>query len=303
MSFLQTTLITGSSGSLGSVASAYFRSLGHDVVRACRTKDDKTVGSNIPLDVTDFERVMQVVKSVKPALIIHLAATFTTEFDAALETNVIGARNFLEAVRAAGNGIRVVLVGSAAEYGVVIPEENPVKESHRLRPISVYGLTKAWQTQLGLMYALQGNDVVIARIFNLDGEEMSERLFVGRVDKQIREIESGNASRIEVGPLSAIRDYISLEDATCQLAAISKYGVSGEIYHVASGKPVTMRDLLNQKLKKSNLTFDIVDEGTSLGSHSGYDVPVAYADVSRIKKLWEEMENEHNQAYGCCTCF
>jgi GDP-4-dehydro-6-deoxy-D-mannose reductase len=278
---MATVLLTGGDGALGKQVAESFRSRGYDVVCGSRR-------SGCVLDVTNTANVSAVIHLIKPTVIVHLAATFVNDYEIAYSTNVVGAKNILSAVEQSGQPIRVVLAGSAAEYGLVTPEENPVREDRILRPVSVYGLTKSWQTNYGLMCSYQGMDVVIARIFNLDGEGLSNRLFVGRINEQVRDVESGLRRRIEVGSLSAIRDYISMKDAALQLLAISERGQSGQIYHVASGIPIKMRDFLKERLGKAGLDFNIVDEAPALSVRSGYDVPVIYADISRTVALLDE---------------
>jgi nucleoside-diphosphate-sugar epimerase len=283
---MTTVLLTGGGGALGKRVAESFRSRGYNVVYGSR-RAVSCVSERV-LDVTDAANVSAVIHLVKPTVIVHLAATFVNDYDVAYSTNVVGAKNILSAVKESSQPIRVVLAGSAAEYGLVTPEENPVREDRILRPVSIYGLTKSWQTNYGLMCSFQGMDVVIARIFNLDGEGLSNQLFVGRINEQIQDIESGLRQRIEVGSLSAVRDYISMKDAALQLIAICERGQSGQIYHVASGQPVKMRDFLKQRLSKSGLDFSIVDEAPALSFRSGYDVPVIYADISRTIALLEE---------------
>ena len=250
--------------------------------------------TSLQLEVTDPLQVSSAIRFVNPSLIIHLAATFVDEFEPAFATNVRGAMNLLDALKESDSTARVILVGSAAEYGLVSSEENPIREDRLLRPVSIYGLTKSWQTNWGVLCAHQGQDVVIARIFNVDGPGLSSRLFVGRIDQQIREVGAGQRQRIEVGSLSAVRDYISIEDAIHQLMAIVDCGKAGQVYHVASGMPIKMRDLLGKRLAMNGLDFDIVDEESSRSRRTGYDVPVVYADITRTMALITEMKNGNN---------
>ncbi len=279
---MKTVLVTGANGALGRVMTAQMANEGYRVFAADRVVHGK---DDIELDVCDQKKVAGVIADTKPDLLVHLAAAFTDDFEAAYALNVEATRNILNQVKAETRPIRVVLIGSAAEYGFIRSEDNPIREDHLLTPLSIYGLTKAWQSQLAGFFASQGVDVIVARIFNLEGPDLSERLFVGRVQKQIREIQAGQRQNIEVGPLSAIRDYISLKDATRQLIAIAKHGQSGQIYHVASGNPVVMRDLLARTLARYGLNMSIVREAAVLSNRTGYDVPEIYADISRTKQL------------------
>jgi GDP-4-dehydro-6-deoxy-D-mannose reductase len=283
---MKTVLVTGATGALGRAVIAHLKSESHCRVVAISRHCDAEDG--FQFDIRDREQLADAIKRTRPDLVIHLAATFTNDFDEAYAVNVEASRCLLEIVQESGLRIRVLLVGSAAEYGVVQPEENPVSEDHALNPVSVYGLTKAWQTQLAMLYASRGMDVVVARVFNLDGPDLSERLFVGRLRKQIEEVLAGQKSVISLGPLSAIRDYISTDEAARQMLAIAERAESGRVYHVASGIPVVMRDMLDRCLALYGLDKSIVREANELSNRTGYDVPAIYADVSRTEELLED---------------
>ncbi|WP_338111073.1 NAD-dependent epimerase/dehydratase family protein [Rhizobium cauense] len=276
-------LITGGWGALGRSLAIQLRSIGHHVVQAGRSSVEGCDAMSV--DVRNYADLSGALRSLRPEVIIHLSAVFSDDFALALATNVIGAKNLLAALEENDLNARVLLAGSAAEYGIVYPEENPVSVEQVLRPVSIYGLTKSWQTQWGVLCSHRGQDVVIARIFNLNGPGMSERLFVGRINKQLEQLTAGSCDKIETGPLASVRDYISLEEAGEQLMAIINAGKSGSIYNVASGKPISMRELLQGMLRERGLAMDIVVEGVRPYGRSGFDIPVIYADVERTIAL------------------
>lgn len=277
----RTVLITGATGALGHALMTRLVANPSDfVVFAPSRSDDCDT-----LDLRQHDQIVRTIECTKPELIIHLAATFSSDFDEAYAINVNATRHMLKAVEDLGLCTRVVLIGSAAEYGIVSAEENPIGEDRVLRPVSIYGMTKAWQTELAYAYTNRGVNVVVARVFNLIGPGLSERLFIGRLHKQIDELHRGEREKIEVGSLSAVRDYISTDDAVTQLLAIADYGEAGEVYHVASGQPVTMRELLVRELSAHGLHESIVVEGAGLSNRRGYDVPSIYADISKTTAL------------------
>lgn len=282
---MTTVLVTGTTGALGqAVVNHLHNDTQFKVIPTSRTARD----GYVQLDVCDPQQVSDVLTRTRPHIILHLAATLSHDFNQAFAINVQASRHILETIQQSGLHTRILLTGSAAEYGVIQPEENPVSEAHALHPVSVYGLTKAWQTQLAGYHAMRGVDVVVARVFNLDGPNLSEQLFVGRLQKQIDEVLAGQRNAIELGPLTAVRDYIDMHDAVRQLLAIARFGKSGMVYHVASGEPITMRDLLERYLKKHHLDAAIVRESTALSNRVGYDVPTIYADMTRTHQLMEK---------------
>ena len=154
--------------------------------------------------------------------IYHLVGSFVNDYEAAYTANVLAARNILNALTNAKAQTRVLLIGSAAEYGMVNPENNPISEEFPLHPISIYGFTKMIQTQLADFYCRAfDSDVVVARTFNLLGPGLSERLFPGRVADQIEKHKKGELQKITVGNLAAIRDYLNIEDAVQKPKTIS----------------------------------------------------------------------------------
>jgi GDP-4-dehydro-6-deoxy-D-mannose reductase len=279
-------LVTGAGGALGRAVVARFRK-----EAGCRILTAGRGGEDLRFDLRNAPDFMRLIEEAKPDLILHLAATFSNEFDEAYTANVEGTRRLLEAALAADKAPRVLLVGSAAEYGAVRPDDNPIRESHALGPVSVYGLSKAWQAQLASLYAARGADVVVARLFNLEGPGLSERLFGGRIQQQIREIREGRRTEIEVGPLTAIRDYVGADEAADQIVAIAALGQSGCTYHVASGRPVTMRDLLGVMLAAEGLTGVTVRESAALSNRAGYDVPAIYADMTSTQQLMQQRKH------------
>lgn len=280
---MKTALVTGAGGALGKAVLALLGKTGG--WRILAGSRQATEEGSLALDVSARSQVFRVIEQTRPDLILHLAATLSDNFDEAFAVNVEGARNLCDAVLASQHPSRLLLTGSAAEYGVVQATDNPIPVMHPLKPVSLYGITKAAQTTLGQYYAKNAVDVVIARIFNLDGPGLSEKLFVGRVQQQIAAIKAGQQTRLRVGPLSAIRDYVPLATAAAQILAIADYGTSGSVYHVGSGRGISMRALLQGYLERNGLDFSRVDEDSSHSNHKGYDVPAIYADMSGTTAL------------------
>ncbi|MFP5391355.1 MAG: NAD-dependent epimerase/dehydratase family protein [Gammaproteobacteria bacterium] len=280
-SLMKTILVTGSTGALGRALAAR---IGQDARYRLLTAG-RGPGHDVHYDLRDAQAGAERIAAAGADCVIQLAAGFGNELPESYAQNVDAPRALLDAVQASGKRTRVVLVGSAAEYGVVEPTENPIRVDRVLKPVSVYGMTKAWQTQLAGVMAARGMDVVVARIFNLDGPGLAERLFAGRLQRQIERVRAGEQSVIELGPLGATRDYISTAQAAEQLLAIADHAPSGSIHHVASGTPTTMREYARAKLAEVGLDWSIVREALELSNRTGYDVPMIYADVSATRAL------------------
>ncbi len=280
-------LITGGTGALGRALVRYLSQNSDIQIMTLSRNFVQSSGNHIHeiCDIADYLHLNDIFDRFKPDIIFHLATAFSGDLEALYTMNVQHSKHLLELIKHKNKNVKIILIGSAAEYGCVKTHENPIQENRVLAPVSNYGVTKAWQTQLLNLYQSMGVEVMCARIFNLFGEGISEHLFFGRLQNQIDEVLAGKKTVIQLGDLSATRDYISTEEAARQLFAIAKQGVAGEIYHVASGVPTTILALLTHQLEKVGLNLDIVENSKAFSNHKGFDIPVIYADISKIKNL------------------
>lgn len=287
-------LVIGAGGALGSalVEALKKSNICYQVYQTSRNPKDE---ATYKLDIQDELSVYSLLESIQPDFIFHLAADFSNNFCDSIRVNVISSAILLDAVKRINPKCRVLFMGSAAEYGVIKPQENPIAEDHKLCPVSIYGITKSWQTNLAIHFARQGVNVSVCRIFNLSGHGLSKKLFLGRLQSEIQEILSGSRAFIEVGLLNTVRDYIDVDSAAQQILTIALMGKPGEVYHVASGVPTQIKALLENCLATYNLPMSVVKSDESLSNRIGYDAPVIYADITKTVGLISQL---HKDSYG-----
>jgi nucleoside-diphosphate-sugar epimerase len=278
-------LVTGAAGGLGRLLCGRLAADGIvELVRTDRTGAEAP--GHLPCDITDAAAVAALLGRTRPERIYHLAGSASGDFERDRAVNADGARFLCEAVRGLGLRSRIVVIGSAAEYGLIAPAENPVSEVRAPRPVTVYGLTKAFQTGIATFYAARHElDIVVARLFNLLAPGLAEHLFVGRAERLIAQFRRGEIATLEFGNLSSTRDYVDGEEAVGQLLRIADRGVRGEVYHVASGRPIVMRDLLARLLREAAIDPGVVREAPERPTRLGTDVPMIYADISKTRAL------------------
>ena len=275
-------LVTGAAGFFGRALAAELRQAGSKP-----TLSDLRPGAvgGLPCrrcDLTDYSAVKRLLRAAAPVEIYHLAGVFSGDYSANYLGNFLPSKNILEAVRELGLECRVLLVGSAAEYGA--PQRNPVPETAPLRPVNFYGFAKTQQTRLAEYYnRVYGSDIVVARVFNLTGPGVSEALFPGRVARQIEDYKKRKAAKITVGRLDSRRDYMQVADAGAALVRVMAAGAPGEVYNVGSGRPVRMRTLLGRMLKAAGVPFSAVKSVP--GKAGRLDVDCIYADINKLNAL------------------
>ena len=236
-------------------------------------------------DLRQTDSVYLLISAIKPDQIYHLAGAFTNDYEVDYAANVLSTKNILDAVLKSGLQTKVLLVGSAAEYGAISEAENPIKETHPLKPVSLYGLTKVYQTNLMDYYSrILNMNIVMARTFNIFGKGMSNRLFVGRIHEQIEKYKRQEISGISVGNLTSKRDYLAVEDAVKHYQTIMACGVSGEVYNVGSGYSIKMNELLLKILEEASLSHDVIQEQVHK-TNKQVDIIDIYADMNKTKAI------------------
>jgi GDP-4-dehydro-6-deoxy-D-mannose reductase len=241
----------------------------------------------INCDLVDYIKIAEVIKNHKPQEIFHLAGIFSNNYDVDYELNVKGTKNLLESVKEFSIKSKILLVGSAAEYGLIKQEQCPIDENCELSAHSVYGLTKIFQKSLMDYYVnVHSLNIVMARPFNLYGKGISERLFIGKVYQGIEKIKKGLSNEISLGNLDSERDYISVTDAVQHFVKIMKKGNKGEVYNVACGFPTKTETILRHILKQENIDFNVVKSNTRPAQANDSDI--IYADINKLKKLYDK---------------
>ena len=89
-----------------------------------------------------------------------------------------------------------------------------------------------------------------------------------------------------LAPFFACAQNIEFDKAIEQILLIAELGKSGEIYNVGSGTPKKMRAILQGMVEKEGIPWSSVVESNSEAiGRKGFDVPVIYADISKVLKL------------------
>jgi len=260
-------LITGINGFVGSHLAEYI--LNNKLGEVAGTIRGKTVNLNnvqgirskiqlVECNITDSYAVKKTIDEIDPDYVFHLAAQafVPSSWRSPVETmttNIIGSLNLFEALRGSKSNPVIQIAGSSEEYGLVKPEEIPIKESNPLRPLSPYGVSKVGMDMLGFQYFHSyGMKIVRTRAFNHSGPRRGEMYVDSDWSKQVAEIENEKKQpAIYVGNLNAKRDFTDVRDIVkAYYLAVTK-GKVGEAYNICSGKTYSMKEVLDKILALS----------------------------------------------------
>src|SRR5213595_1360104 len=203
-------------------------------------------------ELTDAGAVQKLIAATRPDRIFHLAAQsyVQSSFDepaATLRINIESQLNLLEAIRRHDTQIRMHVAGSSEEYGLVHPDEVPMKETNPLRPLSPYAVSKVAQDKLAYQYFKSyGLHIVVTRGFNHTGPRRGPVFADSTFAKQIAEIEAGfHPPVIYHGDLTSKRDLSDVRDIVRAYWLALEKAEPGESYNVGSGRTHTIREMLD----------------------------------------------------------
>jgi GDP-4-dehydro-6-deoxy-D-mannose reductase len=241
----------------------------------------------VDVDLRDASAVRGLLDTTEPDWIIHLAAhSFVGgSWDAPAETltnNVLSQLNILEAIRQSGARARVLIAGSADQYGDVDERDLPIHESVPFRPLSPYAVSKVAQDVMGYQYwRSHGLPIIRTRAFNHEGPRRGEAFVTSSFALQIAEIEAGlREPVVRVGNLKAQRDYTDVRDIVRGYWLLLKDGQPGEVYNLCSGRAWSIKTILEFLLSESSeRTIEVREEAARLRAA---DVPVLIGDPGKI---------------------
>ncbi|OZD86063.1 GDP-mannose 4,6 dehydratase [Rhodococcus sp. 05-339-2] len=249
-----TALITGVAGQDGSYLADLLLERGwtlHGVAKP--GGNDGTVNVHVEQHRVDISKpgVAQVlIHEVQPDYVFHLAgisSVWRSWNDPVLTTQVNGlsAAALLDAcyTEQEASGKRIVLVNaSSAEIfaGSGVPLQN---EETRVAPTSPYGVSKALSHNMVQVYRARGLEATNAILFNHESPRRPETFVTRKITKAAVAITRGTLDTLELGNLTAERDWGWAPDYVDAIAAMADYG-KGDDFVVATGQAHSVADFV-----------------------------------------------------------
>jgi UDP-glucose 4-epimerase len=277
-------LVLGGSGFLGSHIVDKFLAEKHDVVVydlyperfrkspsgiKFYTGDFGNVGALSELIATGFDSVIHCVSTTTPK-----SSNESPEFD--IQSNVIGTLYLLDICVKHNVGKLVFLSSGGTIYGD-IGDQDMVDETHAVRPMCSYGVSKLTiEHYLDVYRHLRGLDYVALRLSNPYGERQSPLRALGALTVFLhRTLKSQN---VEVwGDGSVTRDFIYVGDVANAVYLATLNPVSG-VFNVGTGAGLSLRDILSE----IGVAVGRAPVVNWLPSRS-FDVPRIVLDATKLK--------------------
>ena len=244
-------LVTGGAGFQGSHLAEFWLNSGHQITILSTYSDEALRNIDGFADrvrmvwgsVTDPEIVDKTLRDQD--VVVHMAARINVDESigaprSALDVNVLGTWNVLEAVRK--TTARLILASSCEVYGTAQP--TPADEHSELMPHSPYAASKAAADRLCYAYYMTyGVDVTVLRPCNIYGERQRSG-GGGAVIPIFVDNALGDRPLTVFGDGQQRREYMNIDDLVAAYdLVLSRSDLAGETINFGTGEAVPVREI------------------------------------------------------------
>ena len=285
---IQTLLITGASGFLGTwLADAAFalgyRIIGIDLLAPSKPR----IWAGFATSSCDTTDLVSLLQGETLHAVCHLAGGASVAGSFAdpygdFSSLIPGTSRLALYLAKAQPQARLYLFSSAAVYGN--PKSLPISERSRVFPISPYGVHKALAESLLFHYArVLKLNVTAFRIFSVFGPGLKKQI-VWDVGQRALTAMHGKESKIVLsGTGNESRDFIYIKDLCKAVLMVIAHGSnqSTEIYNLASGTESRIAEVAECLVQKLKLPLEVSFNGKARKG----DPTNWRADISKLKAV------------------
>ncbi len=230
------------------------------------------------VDLTNFEKIKEIVSKIKPQIIFHLAAVGVNpnfkNLKLLFDVNFFGTVNLLKACEEVGFDC-FINTGTSSEYGI---KKTAMREDDILEPMVDYAISKASSTMYCCKVAkLKKLPIYTVRPFNVYGDfEHPHRLIPAIMINYLKN------KPINLSNPKFVRDFIYVKDVVNFYLNLSEQKPKEYVFNIGTGIQNSLLDvvktfesIINEKL---NINWGASDPRP-------WEVSCWYADINKTKKV------------------
>lgn len=283
-------LITGINGFVGKHLSQHLREKGVEVFGIVHPHEGEMPSQRENIFVADIRSrgsLKRIIDIASPDVVFHLAArafvpAAREDPRDAVETNIIGSLNVMEAVRQRAPEAKVILAGSSGVYGRVKAGDLPITEDNAVAPVNLYAATKASMELTARVYSIDFDlRIITLRLFNHIGPGQDRSFVCSNFAMQIARIERGEQKPVIcVGNLEAKRDFTDVRDVAHAYYLAGQKADASCCYNVSSGQARSIDEMLQMLRGLAKVEFKVKRETSRLRRT---DIPVLVGSSERFR--------------------
>ena len=283
------SLVSGAAGQDGIILSRKLIQQGNNVVGLCRPEQkdflmESVPGiQSVPINITEKPHLYELLDRWQPSEIYNLAAFSSVrkswnEPDVSTAVNCVLPALFLDWIKKYSFKTKFTQASSSEIFGG--STAGPQNEESDFAPITPYGLTKAYAHQLVVMYREEyGLLASNAILYNHESPIRKTEYVTRHVSKTVAEISLGYKKNLEIGNLSATRDWGWAPDYVAGMILLARADTPGD-YIFATGEQHSVAELVKvaftslgiydfeKYLRRSESHVRKVDPGSLFGDSS-----------------------------------
>ena len=287
-------LVTGAGGNLGGAIAARLGAREADQLVATTRRTPAPAGGMV-LDLADPTAIGAVLAQARPQIVIHAAGRATGEGSNLFADNAKATANLAAALGQIAPGAGLILLSSAAVYGAAEPGRRWREDDAAALPLDLYGLAKlAAETCAFAEARRSGFRVTALRLFNVvSPRPRGEQMFGQFLRRACAAASAGPPPwRVAMGPLSAVRDFVALDDVLSAVERVIDRGVWGEVVNICTGTGRPAREVIEAVAQALDGRL-LVDEGSderggvawSVGDPTGCEARLGFRPSSDLSPL------------------
>ncbi|MBS0244066.1 MAG: NAD-dependent epimerase/dehydratase family protein, partial [Proteobacteria bacterium] len=152
---MRRVIVTGGQGFIARHLVAHLHGNGTDVLTIGRRPSSAARHVTLGSDTWDVAQLASHISDFAPDAIFHLAGTVDASPAVLERLNVGLAQTLMQAIRRSGRRPKLIIAGSAAEYGSAILDGVAIAEDATCAPLTTYGASKLAQTRAGQKFAAE----------------------------------------------------------------------------------------------------------------------------------------------------
>jgi len=269
-------LVTGGTGFLGYNLIKELINKGYKVTSlSSKKKNNKNYFRKVKYifcDITNFHKLKKKIENDYDYIINFCGNINHKNKSETFHAHFHGLKNLIGSVNK-DNLKLFIQIGSSLEYG---RSKSPQKENTKCKPISHYGKAK----YLASKYIIQNNikNFLILRLYQVYGPyQKTDRLIPYTITSCL-----GN-KKFDCSEGLQIRDFIYVSDfVDLVLKILNKKKIHSGIYNVGSGKPISVKKVINlivKKIKKGHANFAKIKMRND-------EIMDLYPNLEKIKKIF-----------------
>ena len=277
-------LVTGATGFIGNHVITKLIKAGYQVI-ASSTSEEKASRYSwfpevtfIPFDLSTSPQATNLYKFFQaPDNLIHLAWQGLPNYKAAFHLEKNLPVHFAFLANLIDNGLEdVTVTGTCFEYGM---QEGCLREDMITAPANAYAVAKdSLRKQLQLFQQNRSFLLKWVRLFYMYGAGQNPNTLLSQLEKALEE----NQVAFNMSGGEQVRDFLPVEEVADYIIRIAVQDEITGIINCCSGKPVTVKQFVEDYLRKKNKSIKL-----NLGfyPYADYEPMAFWGDNSKLKQI------------------